>query len=64
MPRLRFHDQRLADAVHAALRTRIGRAPATTDGRERMLLAYLAANLADEYPNFAAAIRDALEPRT
>lgn len=53
---------KLANAVRAALRTPIGDSEVSYDGRERMILAYLAVHLADEYPNFTSAIRDALEP--
>jgi len=61
VPRSRIHDKRLAEAIRKALKTPIVRAPMVPWSRSRLLLAFLAAELADEYPNFASAIRDALE---
>ena len=62
MPRQRLHDKRLAEAVRKALKTPIARVPLAKDGgRLRLLVAFLIAELADEYPNFVAALRDAIE---
>ncbi len=61
MARQRLHDKRLAEAVRKALKTPIGRARLSDAGRLRLLVAFLIAELAEEYPNFVAALRDAIE---